>query len=65
MAELGGSLMDESVEAEAARDDIVTPDPDVSSGTTRTDDGIEQDEFQSRSQNAERTPRASVSLLRM
>ena len=34
MAEFGGSLVDESVEAEAARDDIVTPDPDMSSGTT-------------------------------
>ena len=57
--------MDESVEAEAARDEIMTLDPDMSLGTTRTVGEIEQEEFQSRSQNAERTFRASVSLLRM
>ena len=34
MAEFGGSLVDESVEAETARDEIVSPDTDMSSGTT-------------------------------
>ena len=34
MGEFGGSLVDESVKAEAVGDDIVTPDPDMSSGTT-------------------------------
>ena len=37
MEEFGGSLGDDSVEAEATRDEIVTPDPDISSGTR--DDG--------------------------
>ena len=62
MAEFGGSLVDESVEAEAAADDIVTPDPDMSSGMT---EGIELEEFQSRLHSAERTPGPSVSLLHM
>ena len=34
MAEFGGSLVDDSVEVEAARDDIVAPDHNMSSGTT-------------------------------
>ena len=33
MGEFGGSLVDESVEAEAVGDDIVTQDPDISLGT--------------------------------
>lgn len=34
MAEFEGSLVDESVEVEAAQDEVVAPDPDMSSGTT-------------------------------
>ena len=48
MAEFGGSLVDENVEAEAAGDDIVTLDPDMSSGTMV--DGIELEEAQPRRQ---------------
>ena len=48
MAEFGGSFVDDSVEAGAARDDIVTPDPDMS--TEMTVDEIESEVFQSRSQ---------------
>ena len=46
MAEFGGSLVDECVEAEAMGD--VTPDPDISSGTTG--DVMELEEFQSQPQ---------------
>ena len=35
MAEFGGSLVDASVEAEAVGGEIVTPDPNMSLGTTR------------------------------
>ena len=59
MGEFGGSLVDECVEAEAMGD--VTPDPDMSSGTTG--DVIELEEFQSHS--ADRTPGPSVSLVCM
>ena len=59
MAEFGGSLVDDNVEAEAAGD--VTPAPDVSSGTTQ--EVIEL--FQSRPQSTERMPEPSVSLVRM
>ena len=45
MAEFGGSFADESVEAEAAEDDIVTLHPDMSSGMTG--DEIELGNFQS------------------
>ena len=48
MAEFGGSVVDENVEAEAAGDDIVTLDPDMSSGTMV--DGIELEEAQPRRQ---------------
>ena len=48
IAEFGGSLVDESVEAKAARDDIVNLDPDMSSGTTG--DEIELEGFQSQPQ---------------
>ena len=58
MAEFGGSLVVDSVEAEAAGDDIVTPDPDMPSGMT--EDGIELEEFQSRRQSTERTPRLAM-----
>ena len=61
IAEFGGSLVDDNVEAEAAGD--VTPAPDVSSGTTG--EVIELDEFQSRPQSTERMPEPSVSLARM
>ena len=44
MAEFGGSLVDDSVEAEAAADKIMTPVPDVLSGTMR--DEIELEGFQ-------------------
>ena len=63
MAEFGGSLVDDSVEAEAARDDIVTLDPNMSAGTTG--DGIELEEVQAQPQSAERAPRPLVSLLHM
>ena len=63
MAEFGGSLVDDSIEAEAARDDVMTSDPDMSAGTTG--DGIELEEVQPQPQSVERTPRPSVSLLRM
>ena len=49
MAEFGGSLVDESVEAEAMTDEIVTPDPDMSSETTG--DEVEVEAFQSRRQS--------------
>ena len=42
MEEFGGSLGDDSVEAEATRDEIVTPDPDISSGTTEDDIELEE-----------------------
>ena len=58
MAEFGGSLADEIVEAEAAREEIMTPDHDMSSGTTR--DAIKLEEVQSWPQ---RTPRPLVSLV--
>ena len=61
MAEFGGSLVDESVEAEAAGD--VTPGSDMSS--EMTGDMIELEEFQSQSQGAERMPGPSVSLVCM
>ena len=61
MAEFGGSLVDEHVEAEAAGD--VTPDPDMSSGTIG--DMIELEEFQSQPQSADRTPGPSVSFVCM
>ena len=64
MPEFEGSLVDERGEAEAVRDDIVAPDPDISPGTTR--DEIELEEFPSRRQSAERTlGRPSVSLVHM
>ena len=47
MAEFGVSLVDDSVETEAARDEIVTRAPDMSSGTTRDASEIELEEFQS------------------
>ena len=50
MAEFGGSLVDERVEAEGSR---VEAEPGVLAGTT--EDGIELEEFQSRSQGAEIT----------
>ena len=53
MAEFGGSLVDESVEAEAVGGGVVTLDPDISSGTTG--DEIELEAFQSPPQGAEIT----------
>ena len=47
MAEFGVSLVNESVEAEAVANEIVTPDPDMSSGTA----GDEPEAFQSRRQS--------------
>ena len=44
MAEFGGSLSDDSVEAEAVGDEIVTANPDG--------DGIELEAFQSQLHNA-------------
>ena len=44
MAEFGRSLVDERVEAEAARDGVLTPDPDKPLGTTG--EAIELEEFQ-------------------
>ena len=58
MPEFEGSLVDERGEAEAARDDIVALDPDISSGMTR--DEIELEEFPSQRQSAERTPRPVI-----
>ena len=46
MAEFGGSLADESVEAEAAVNEIMTPLPDMLSGTMGGE--IELEVFQSR-----------------
>ena len=50
MAEFGGSLVDDSVESEAATDEIasVILGPDMSSATTQ--DEIDLEGFQSRSQ---------------
>ena len=62
-AESGGSLADESVEAEAVGGEIVTPDPNVSSGMMG--DEIELEEFQPRSQSTERMSEPSVSLVHM
>ena len=45
MAEFGGSLVDDSVEAEAVADDIVTPGPDMLSGMMG--DEIELEGFES------------------
>ena len=42
MAEFGGSLVDEGVEAEAAGDEIVTLAPDMSSGTTGDESELDQ-----------------------
>ena len=50
MAEFGGSLVDESVEAEAVGVGIVTSDPNMSLGTTGD---IELEELQLRPQGAE------------
>ena len=63
MAEFGGSLVGECVEAEAVGDEIVTLDLDMSSGTTG--DAIELEEFQSQPQSAEWTPGPLVSLVHM
>ena len=63
MAEFGGSLVDDSVEAEAARDEIMTPDPNMSAGMTGNE--IEPEEFQPRPQCAKGTLGISVSLVRM
>ena len=60
MAEFGGSLVDESVAAEALWEEV---EPSVPAGTT--EGGIELEEFQPRPQSAERTPRPSVSLVHM
>ena len=49
MAEFGGSLVGDNVEAEAAGDDVVAPDPDISSGTMRNEVMLE--EVQSRQQS--------------
>ena len=49
MAEFGGSLVDDNVEAEAAGDDVVAPDPDISSGTTGNE--VRLEEVQSRRQS--------------
>ena len=54
MADFGGSLVNDSVEAEAVANEIVTLDPDMSSGTTG--DALELEEFQSQPQSVERTP---------
>ena len=62
-AESGGSLADESVEAEAAGGEIVTLDPNVSSGMMGND--IELEEFQPRPQSTERMSGPSVSLVHM
>ena len=48
ITEFGGSLVDGNAEAEAAGDDIVTSDPDMSSGTMV--DEIELEEAQPRRQ---------------
>ena len=61
MAEFGGSLVDEHVEAEAVGD--VTPGSDMSSETTG--DMIKLEEFQFQPQSAERMPGPSVSLVSM
>ena len=61
MAEFGGSLVDEHVEAETAGN--VTLDPDMSSETTG--DVIELEEFLSQPQSAERMPRPLVSPVYM
>ena len=53
--------MNDSVEAEGATDDIMTPDPDMSSGTTG--DMIELEQFQSQPQSAQRMPGPLVSLV--
>ena len=51
MAEFSGSLVDERAEAETPGDGIVTPYPDMSSGTTG--DEIELEEAQPRPQSTE------------
>ena len=58
MAEFGGSLVDERVEAETAGNAT-----NMSSGTTG--DAIELEEFWSQPQSAERMPGSSVSLVCM
>ena len=63
VAEFGGSLVNDSFEAEAAVDEIVTPGHDMSLGTTEHE--IELEEFQSQPQSAERMPGPSVSLVCM
>ena len=50
MSEFGGSLVDESVEAEASREDS---GPDIIAGMI--EHGVELEEFQSRTQGAEIT----------
>ena len=45
MAEFGGSLVDDSVDAETTGDEVLTPDPDMLSGTT--EDEIKLEEVQS------------------
>ena len=63
MAEFGGSLVAERVEAEASADEMVTLDPDMSLGMMGN--VIELEEFQSQPQPAERMPGSSVSLAHM
>ena len=63
MAEFGGSLVDERVEAEASADEMVTPDLDMSSGMMGN--VVELEEFQSQPHSAERMPGPSVSLAHM
>ena len=63
MAEFGGSLVNDSMGAEAVGDEIVTLDLDMPSGMTG--DAIELEEFQSQPQSAEWIPGPSVSLVCM
>ena len=63
MVEFGGSLVDKSVEAKAAANEIVALDPDMLSRAMG--DAIELEEFQPWPRIVERTPRPSVSLVCM
>ena len=42
MAEFGGSLVEDSVDAEATGDEVLTPDPDMLSGTTGNEIKLEE-----------------------
>lgn len=60
IAEFGGSLADDDVEAEAGGDEVVAPDPYISSGTM-TVHGIQLEVLQS-PRHVARRPRSLVSL---